>query len=130
VEDNVGEPDVDLVFEVRNGRPECRQVRIRATEQGREVQAFDLDRIHIQELLEAAIRYMWIGMSGDEKEEITLGLEAVRQTRSARAARKITDAMLREVAEVYRKNVSNRPTAAVAEHFGKEHRDALRQTST
>ncbi|HLM21209.1 MAG TPA: hypothetical protein VK390_06775 [Propionibacteriaceae bacterium] len=90
---------------MRDGRPECRQVRIRATDHGREVQAFDLDRIHVQELLEAAIRYMWIGMSGDRQEGITLGLEAVRQTRSARGARKITDAMLREVAEVYRKCV-------------------------
>jgi hypothetical protein len=41
----------------------------------------------------------------------------------ARAARKvnITDDVLREVAEVYRANVSDRPTLAVAEHFDKGH---------
>ena len=46
--------------------------------------------------------------------------------RDARASRKvkITDALLREVASVYRANVNDRPTEAVAEHFGRQHRTA------
>jgi hypothetical protein len=54
------------------------------------------------------------------------GRDAVAQTEAARAGRKvkITDALLREVADVYRANVSNKPTEAVAEHFDKGHRTA------
>jgi hypothetical protein len=49
------------------------------------------------------------------------GRDAVAQTGAARAGRKvkITDALLREVADVYRANVSDKPTEAVAEHFDK-----------
>lgn len=36
----------------------------------------------------------------------------------------ITDELLREVADVYRANVDDRPTIAVAEHFGRQHRTA------
>jgi hypothetical protein len=58
--------------------------------------------------------------------EIARGFEAARAARDARAARrvKITDALLREVATVYRANVNDKPTEAVAEHFGRQHRTA------
>jgi hypothetical protein len=54
------------------------------------------------------------------------GRDAVAQTQAARAGRKvkITDALLREVADIYRANVSDKPTEAVAEHFDKAHRRA------
>jgi hypothetical protein len=54
------------------------------------------------------------------------GRDAVAQTEAARAGRKvkITDALLREVADIYRANVSDKPTEAVAEHFDKGHRTA------
>jgi hypothetical protein len=55
------------------------------------------------------------------------GRDAVAQTGAARAGRKvkITDALLRELADVYRANVSDKPTEAVAEHFDKGHTAAL-----
>lgn len=50
----------------------------------------------------------------------------VRLVRAARTARKVTvtESMLREVAAVYRANVGDKPTQAVAEHFDKAHRTA------
>src|SRR5829696_3111657 len=54
------------------------------------------------------------------------GRDAVAQTQAARGARKvkITDALLREVADIYRANVSGKPTQAVAGHFDRGHRSA------
>jgi hypothetical protein len=134
VDDDGGEPDVDLVFQVRAGRPECREVHIRATEDGHEVRVSGLAGIRIEDCLEQAIKHMWDGILRDVEAS---GLSwlinseyshrlAVQETRKARVARKIkiTDSMLREVAEIYRANVKDRPTEAVAEHFGKQHRTA------
>ena len=52
--------------------------------------------------------------------------EPVGTMRRARAGRKVkvTDDLLREVAEVYRANVSGKPTEAVANHFDRSHRTA------
>ena len=54
------------------------------------------------------------------------GRDAVAQTEAARAARKvkITDDLLREVADIYRATVFDKPTETVAEHFDKQHRTA------
>src|SRR5829696_1235119 len=122
------EPDVDLTFEVRNGSHECREIRVKsADDQAREVRATDLAEIRIDDALEMAIRVIFYGGStGDKDNEIARGVQAVRAAREARAARrvKITDPLLREVARVYRDNVGDKPTDAVAKHFGREHRTA------
>jgi len=120
-------PDIDLTFEVRSGRHECREVRVKSPDDpGREVAASDLADIRIDDALEMGLHFVFYGSTGDEDNEIAQGVEAARQAREARAARKvkITDALLREVARVYRANVSDKPTAAVATHFGRQHRTA------
>ena len=127
---------MELVFEVRDGRPQCREVHVLVTEKGHEVTVSAFAGIRIDDALEMAIKHLFTGYSGeiddpshrrmqqDDSKTMRYALSAVQETRSARAARKvkITDAMLRDVAEVYRANLSNRPTAAVAEHVGMEHR--------
>ncbi|MGH3475325.1 MAG: hypothetical protein ACRDQD_00645 [Nocardioidaceae bacterium] len=64
----------------------------------------------------------------DEAITSLTGVEPRSTSRQARAARKveITDDLLREVAGIYRANVTDRPTEAVAEHFDKAHRTAAR----
>jgi len=54
--------------------------------------------------------------------------DAVRQAMESRKALKVkvTDAMLRQVSEVYRTNVGSSPTKAVAEALGTTHRTAAR----
>jgi hypothetical protein len=120
-------PDLELTFDVRNGRHECREVRVFSPDDaGREVKASDLSGIRIDDTLEMAMEYIFRGSTGDEASEIARGVEAKWAARDARASRKvkITDALLREVASVYRANVNGKPTEAVAAHFGRQHRTA------
>jgi hypothetical protein len=131
-----GGPDVDITWQVRNGVPECTQVNITATEKGHEVRVSGLAGIRLEDCLEFALKSMLFDRTDGSDEpqlpdkthwfDLALGREAVKQTRTVRAARKvkITDAFLREVAKVYRENISDRPTQAVAEYFGKQHRTA------
>ena len=130
-----GSPDVTLRFEIRNGAPECREVNIQATEGGQEVRCSGLAGVRIEDVLEEALKQMmfgkklrntgrlprWIPPAADD-----LGSLAVRDSRAARAARKvtITDELLREVAQVYRANLDANPTQAVADHFDRAHRTA------
>jgi hypothetical protein len=120
-------PDIELTFEVRNGRHECRGARVSSPDDAaREVTASDLAGVRIDDTLEMAMEYIFRGSTGDEASEIARGVEARRAARDARASRKvkITDALLREVASVYRANVNGKPTEAVASHFGRQHRTA------
>jgi hypothetical protein len=123
---DAGAPEIVLTFEVRKGHHECRKVCIRSVESGREVTASDLTDIRIDDALEMGLRDIFRGSTGDEASENARGFEAARAARDARAARriKITDALLHEVASVYRANVNDKPTEAVAEHFGRQHRTA------
>jgi hypothetical protein len=129
-----GGPDVDMTWHIRDGAPECTEVRIAAVEGGHEIRVSGLAGLRISDCLDFVIKSMlsqkrikgggikapaWFSFSAGSR-------EAIEQTRAARASRKtkITDDLLREVADVYRLNVSDKPTAAVAEHFGREHRTA------
>ncbi len=135
-----GSPDVELVYEVRNGVPECRQVHVKATNTGHEVRCSGLVGIRVEDVLEEALKTL-LGIAIEGPEGIFTSLvrydhgtgtitrddrEAIRQVRGARSGRKIkiTDDLLRDVAKVYRANVEHEPTAAVAEHFDKAHRTA------
>lgn len=164
VEHDDGAPDVSLVFEVRDGSVECREVHIKATSDGHEVRVTGLAGIRVQNVLEETVQGLmyveprtvadvaegergrkafatelpWVpeelyppvrAAEGNYMFPLTAwnGLrDPVRQVREARTARKtkVTPALLREVAEVYRANVAHQPTQAVAEHFDKAHRTA------
>jgi hypothetical protein len=120
-------PDIELTFEVRSGHHECREVRVYSPDDpAREVRASDLAAIRIDDALEMGIEMIFYTGAGDEATEIAQGVQARLEARKARAARKIkiTEPLLREVARVYRANVGNNPTQAVANHFGRKHRTA------
>jgi len=131
-EDDDGAPDVALTFEVRSGVPECREVNIRATDDGREVKCSGLAGVRVEDILEAALRDLMLDIQIRTAGELPDWLDtepgrtAVSESRKARVGRKVTvtDELLREVAEVYRANVAGHPTAAVADHFDKAHRTA------
>jgi hypothetical protein len=131
-EDDAGGPDVALRFEIREeGTPECRELRVTSTKDGHEVRYSGIVGVRVDDVLERALRHMLVGSGTPSAEGLhrwydRLSPEAVHESRKARAARKVTvtDAVLREVAEVYRANIGNQPTAAVAEHFAVAHRTA------
>jgi len=122
-------PNIDITWQVVAGSPVCREVRITAVDTDHEVKVSGLAGVRIEDLLEQTTRdLLWTGdfgdgpqwPSGDEQRA------AVRQVRQARAGRKVklTDELLREVAEVYRANLEHEPTQAVGEHFDKQPRTA------
>ncbi len=132
-----GRPDLTLGFEVRDGVPQCRRAELRSTEDGREVLASDLRGVKLEDLLELAVAHVAMVFEVHEQpggvltsmEPVMTEFEAretVRELRSVRreARRRVTDDVLRAVAEVYRANVANNPTAAVAKHIGRSHRTA------
>jgi hypothetical protein len=129
-----GGPDVDVTWQIRQGAPECVEVRIAATEDGHEIRVSGLAGLRINDCLDFTVKALmserrrksggvgrpaWFSFSAGSR-------EAIEQTRTARAARKtkITDELLQEVADIYRANVNDKPTEAVAEHFDRPHRTA------
>ncbi|MDQ3476863.1 MAG: hypothetical protein M3492_11175 [Actinomycetota bacterium] len=135
-EDSAGEPGYEMDFEVRNGAPECRAVRISSSADGSEVQRKHLRMLSIDDHLEYAVSA--VGMvirtidpvsgeiTADNARDDAEVDKLIRQGRLARAEshRSLTDDMLREVAEIYRANVDTKPIEAVAAHFDKQHRTA------
>jgi hypothetical protein len=134
-DDHLGQPDVEVTWQVRDGKPECTAVTFTAAEQ--EVRTSWMCRVRLDGLLDSVIRWMMSGTisleddTGQLLNEDGAGgfqlepgpVEAAAAVRTARKT-KITDDLLREVADVYRANVDDKPTIAVAEHFGREHRTA------
>jgi hypothetical protein len=129
-----GHPQVEVHWQVVNGAPVCREVRVQATDSGHEVQCSGLAGVRLEDLLERTIRaLLWQGKMQHAKDPDRWvwpwgepAQEAVREVRAARSARriKVTDELLREVAAVYRENVEDKPTQAVADRFNKSDRTA------
>ncbi len=141
-----GEVELRLGVEMRDGVPEVRDVAFRSMGTGRPVQAGDM-RIKLDDLVEDAVALAAVVQSvgpaswrdtpfgrrelaahpelyeevpmrptvDDQEHRVTA--KAVARAR-ARPRRKVTDDLLREVAEVYRTNVDDRPTQAIRERFG------------
>ena len=132
-----GTPDLVLGFEVRDGVPQCRSVELRSTDEGREVLTSDRGRIRVEDFLEVALVQVGLIFSVEGEGDTALTtmepIETVEEARETlatmrdvrrEARRKVTDEFLREVAEVYRDNADETPTAAVARWSGKAHRTA------
>jgi hypothetical protein len=132
-----GTPDLRLGFQVRDGVPQCRSAELRSTDEGREVLASDLRGVRLEDLLEVAL--VQVGLvfeTSGEGDTLLTTMEPIGTVDEARqtlaemrgvrreARRKVSDEFLREVAEVYRANVSDKPTTAVARWSGKKHRTA------
>lgn len=121
-----GEPNLRLLFEVRDGRPECTSVALAVARGGRglrtaDLQALNLDTLAVAVFTQVASTYR---TSPDEPDAMLLfrpadEAEARRLERDVYEARKarrgaVTRAELEEVARIYREHVDASPTRAVA----------------
>jgi hypothetical protein len=130
-----GEPDLEVTFEVRDGRPECVDFHVRAKAGGRGIRTVDLQMVTN---LDAMVEYLyervtpvpggsafnWMWRQTEENAE-----RARRAAYEARKARRgtVTRAMLEDVAKVYREHLDSSPTRAVAIEFGLAPRTAARR---
>jgi hypothetical protein len=55
VNDDTDEPDLAMDLEVRDGRVECRAVRITAHREGRQIQTADLRAVRVDEYIRLAV---------------------------------------------------------------------------
>jgi hypothetical protein len=106
-----GSPDVTMNFEVRNDRPECVGITIKAKPKGRGIRSADLALFNIDSLTIAV--FAQVGNLGvhDEAQQ----WRTARDVTEARSVRRgaVTRAELEDVARVYRDHVDNAPTKAV-----------------
>jgi len=130
-----GHPGLHMSFAVSDGVPQCREVRITSSEDGRGVRTSDLRALRVDDWIETVC-----ALIGEHEIERTADgivttvstnraadrLAALRSVQRARRGtrRALTDDVLRRVAEVYREAGDGRPTQAVADHFGVKHRTA------
>lgn len=104
-----GSPEVvELGFQSKPGQSEVRQKHLRALDVDR--LASDLYAIFVAEFSEGPSR-------DDEQRAMRVAEKFVERQRLPRDYRVLNDEVLRQVAEVYRANVSHAPTKAVAKHF-------------
>lgn len=118
------DPTIRLSFAMVDGVPQCRRVEITATDGGREVRPSDVHSVHLEDVLEHIyLRVALVVHDGsglDQSWSGTFGGEGIREVvRSARKGRprKMTTALLAEVATVYREHVTGTPTAEIARRF-------------
>ena len=128
-------PNLRMVFAVLDGVPQCRGVHIESSDGGREVQSGDLRALRLEDFLEFAMTetasvVTKTTAAGEttavhtvDPDERARTLKVLQRARSD-ARRKVTDDMLREVAAIYRTNLDNNPTQAVADHYDKSPRSA------
>lgn len=124
------EPDLEAVFDVVDGELRCVQVIVTASLAGREVKRADLRDIPINDLREHAAKAWTLRPAvtvGDRVWSADLpegGDDDQRAVRNLRATRKrVDDETLRRVARIY-SDSPDRPTAAVAEAFQLQPRQA------
>jgi hypothetical protein len=131
---DAGEPDLEVTFEVRDGRPECVDFHIRAKPDGRGIRTVDLQAVYLDVLAAnlyaavapapggSALNWMW------RRDEQTAA-RAQRAVYEARKARRgtVTKATLEDVAQVYREHLDSSPTRAVSLVFGYSERTAARR---
>jgi len=132
-------PATTMTVEARDGVPVCTEVVIRAKPGSREVRAADLRAIRLEDWLEAIIAEVAVQvvLTDEAGEPVVvspapatpdarrLAVSAVRAVRSG-TRRRVTDALLRDVAAIYRGDQSGHPRLAVSERYGISKRTAAR----
>lgn len=130
-------PDASVRFEVRDGRPECVEIVIKAKPDGRPILTSDMGRFRsIDQLIETAVAAnakrtypdaetgtRWRGPRGEE--EVWAARKAVYQRRASRAN---SPEELVQVAEIYREHIDGAPLDAIQQlmDYG-SHRTAARR---
>lgn len=136
-----GQPRLEAVIDSTAGVPRCTDLRLVAVDGGREVRSTDLRSVEVETLLEAIVPLF--SMEGEwsddgsfqgvervpdsNSEDFRRARSALRQVRRA-SRRKVTPALLEQVAEVYRDS-PERPAEAVELAFGVSPRTAFRYIS-
>jgi hypothetical protein len=133
---DIGEPDLEVTFEVRDGRPECVDFHVRAKPDGRGIRTADLQMVTNLDAMAvylfervapvpggSAFNWMW----RQTEENAGRARRAVYEARKARRG-SVSKAELEQVAKVYRKHLDASPTAAVRMLLGyKSERTAARR---
>ncbi len=134
-----GSPDLHVRFEVRDGRPECVEIRMTAKENGRglrtsDAQVLTLDAMKIGVFAEMALLSVY-----DPETNVTMSSHITDEREFWRALnevdavvkapqRGITKAELEQVAKVYAENLQGSPVKAVQAVLGyKSERTAARR---
>ena len=129
-----GQPGLRLDLAVIDGLPQCVGLHIEAVEGGRDVRTTDMRAVQIETWVETFFALLSeriteespgsistvVDMSDDDLKK---GERLVQQARAS-TRRKIDTAFLERVAEVYRRNVDDRPLEAIRQTFGVKHRTA------
>ena len=132
---DVGEPDLEVTFEVREGRPECVDFHVRAKPDGRGIRTADLEMVTNLDAIAvnlyaavapvpggSAFNWMW----RQTQENVDQARRAVYEARKARRG-PVSRAALEEVAKIYREHVDASPTRAVSLLLGYSERTAARR---
>lgn len=130
------QPALHLRLEVVDGAPQCRELRIVSVPGGRDVRPVDLGAVRLHEWVEEFFAAFAARVVEDNPDgtvaviEVPFGpshesaVTALHDARKGRGARRLTPALLAQVADVYRTRFDDRPTSAVAAAFGVAHRTA------
>ncbi len=130
-----GSPSLVMELEVVGDRPECRALRLTAAPGNREIRDADLNGIRLAEWTVDAFSLFAKPILREEQGVVTAvrraddgeyheARRALTQARRGAAPRKVTDDLLAQVADVYRRNLADRPTQAVEKAFGVGRRQA------
>jgi hypothetical protein len=132
-EDGHDGPDRFCRVELRDDIPRLVELTYSAAESQTEVRQKHLRDTNIADLIDVLYGMLVIEIR-DGEAVLNLGELGSRQdveirnfladTRMGKGKRRITDELLRQVAEVYRANIDNAPTEAVARTFGQRTRQA------
>jgi hypothetical protein len=126
-----------VAIEVRAGVPVCRRLEFEAAPDGRDLRPADL-AINLDAVVEAMCASVALHVVDESADPSGLVIggnpdtpfwgETLREMRRARVGRpvKLSDERIQKAAEVYRANVGDRPTEAVAAAFGVAHRTAAK----
>lgn len=129
----VGEPDVVARFAVRQGRPECIELRFLARELGRGLESSDLD-VNLDDLILGA--FMRFALRPEDPDNFDLvgslddreQYQAARELQEARKSRRpVSTEELQRVAAIYTAHVDDKPVIALRDAFGYSQRTAHRR---
>jgi hypothetical protein len=120
-------PTLRLELEVVGDRPQCREICYSSSPGGREIRQGDIDELRIADWISYLFAVTARSDRGDFVDALTSVPEVrglVDAARRGNGPRKVDRAFLEQVAGVYRRNLHDRPTQAVADAFGIAHSTA------
>jgi hypothetical protein len=134
-----GDPNLHAVFEVRDGRPECVEISIKAADKGRGLRTSDLEALQVDRMTVQGFTRFAMLAKYDPETNVTTSVPVTDERElwdalakvedSVKAPRRgVTRAELEQVAKIYRDNIDSSPTNAVQTLMGYgSHRTAARR---